>query len=230
MDISSRFSLTDFLAYLFPGVFATAGLYLLLLLTPLETLLANLPTDLTAGILFLVLSYVMGVVVSGVAEILTHKIRHKNDGRLPQPLVGFEKDIKNAFFVVFGGSKDFDWSRTHFYLCRSIVTQYMPDETPGIQRQSSLRQLRMNMLPSIIVWAFAGIGWGWKICSDQSELWGIGLIVFSIACGIVIFRIMLDRMQNNDEREVRETIAAFLVGHKTGLFKTKSKTPTKKEE
>ena len=35
MDIGNKFSLVDFLAYLFPGIVSTLGLFLLLLLTPL---------------------------------------------------------------------------------------------------------------------------------------------------------------------------------------------------
>lgn len=217
MDISSRFSLTDFLAYLFPGVFTAAGLYFLLLLTPLETSLVNFTMDLNTGVLFLVFSFILGVIVSGIAEILTKSIRHKNDTQLP--LIGLEKDVKRAFKSVFGEKEDFKWTRTHFYLCRSIITQYMPNEMQGIQRQSSLRQLRMNLLPSILIWIFTGLGWGWRIFNNFSGNWGILLIAASIILGIAIFMITVNRMQNNDEREIRETLAAFLIGFKTGLFK-----------
>ncbi|MBI5952058.1 MAG: hypothetical protein HY865_10395 [Chloroflexi bacterium] len=217
MDISSRFSLTDFLAYLFPGVFTTIGLYFLLLLSPLKTSLANFPTDLNTGILFLVFSFIFGVVASGIAEILTQSIRHKNDTQIP--LIGFEKDVKREFKSVFGGKEEFKWTRTHFYLCRSMINQYMPNEMQGVQRQSSLRQLRMNLLPSMVIWIFAGFGWGLRIFNTSSEYWGILLITTSIILGIVIFTITINRMQNNDEREIRETLAAFLVGSTTGLFK-----------
>jgi uncharacterized membrane protein YfcA len=217
MDISSRFSLTDFLAYLFPGVFTATGFYFLLRLTPLEASLANFQTDLNTGILFLVISFILGVIVSGIAEILTKSIRHKNDAQLP--LIGLEKDVKRAFKSVFGGKENFEWTRTHFYLCRSIITQYMPNEIQGIQRQSSLRQLRMNLLPSIVIWIFAGLGWGWRIFKSFSENWGILLIATSIILGTATFMITINRMKNNDEREIRETLVAFLIGFKTGLFK-----------
>ncbi|MCI0555311.1 MAG: hypothetical protein L0287_30560 [Anaerolineae bacterium] len=225
MDISSRFSLTDFLAYLFPGVFAATGLYFLLLLTPLRTAMTNFPTDLNTGVLFLVFSFIIGVLVAGIAEIFTHRLRHKDDDRLP--LIGFEKDVRRAFKDMFGGKEDFEWTRTHFYLCRSMVIQYMPNELQTIQRQSSLRQLRMNMLPSIVILIFAGIGWGWQVYNNGTTLWGIVLIVTSIVLGATMFMTIVNRMQNNDEREIRETLAAFLIGYKTGLFKKENYPPQK---
>lgn len=226
MDISSRFSLTDFFAYLFPGVFTAIGFYFLLRLTPLATSLADFPTDLNIGILFLVFSFILGVIISGVAEMLTHSARHKNDAHLP--LDGLDKDIKRAFTSVFGGEEDFEWTRTHFYLCRSMITQYMPNETQGIQHQNGLRQLRMNLLPSILIWIFTGLCWGWRIFNDFSESWGVLLIVTSIVLGLAIFMIMVNRMQNNDEREIRETVVAFLIGFKTGLFKKEKQLSQKK--
>jgi len=54
MDLSKQFSLTDFLAYFFPGVFAAVGLYLLIRLTPIQT--ALIPPDITTGIVFLTIS------------------------------------------------------------------------------------------------------------------------------------------------------------------------------
>jgi hypothetical protein len=216
MDISSRFSLADFLAYLFPGIFALTAFFFLVMLTPLSTSLANLPTDLTAGILFLVFSYITGVVISGFAEIFTNRFRHKSDFLIP--LKGFEQDIKAAFKDVFDIKDDIEWTRVHFYLCRSIVFEHMPNEIQGIQRQNSLRQLRMNMLLPILFWVIAGCSWGWKFYASGTREWGVVLIFASIILGIMLFRVTVDRMQNNDAREVRETLSAFLAGYKTGLF------------
>ena len=173
MDISNHFSLADFLAYLFPGIFGTMGIYSLLMLTPLSQSLINIPTDLTTGILFLGLSYILGVVLSGFTEIFTSQFRYKTI-----PLVGFEEEIEKAFKIIFDVKKLDGWTRAHFYLCRSLVFEYMPNAFQTIQRQSGLRQLRMNMLPSTLIWILAGIGWGWRIINDGMRQWGIKLISF----------------------------------------------------
>jgi hypothetical protein len=74
MDISKQFSFTDFLAYLFPGIVSVLGIYFLLLLSPAENLLGKVPLDITTGILFLVISYVVGVIFSGFSSNLVKLI------------------------------------------------------------------------------------------------------------------------------------------------------------
>ncbi|MBN8656752.1 MAG: hypothetical protein J0M11_13535 [Anaerolineae bacterium] len=220
MDISNRFSLADFFAYLFPGIFTSAGLYLLISLTPLNQKLEGLSINsIGVGTLFLIFSFIVGIINSGFSEIMTNSIRHKNDAVIT--LDGFEANVKKAFVKTFGGKENFKWTRAHFYLCRSMVTQYMPNEVPEIQRQSGLRQLRMNLLPGIVTWMFTGAYWGWEIHNDFSQAWGISVILFSITLGVFIFLNTLNRMENNNKREARETIAAFLIGCETGLFKRK---------
>lgn len=217
MDISNRFSLRDFLAFLFPGIFTGAGLYITLLLTPLKSELLNMSIDFGIGVIFLILSFILGVVVSGISEILTYRIRHKNDKKVPLKM--FEKEIKKVFSLVFGGKTEFQWTREHFYLCRSIIIQHMPNVNYEIQRQSGLRQLRMSLLFPILIWILAGILWGLQIYWNISSQWGITLISLSIILGYFLIVLTIDRMQNNDEREIRETLTAFLIGFETGVFK-----------
>jgi len=69
MELSNRFSLVDFLAYLFPGILTTLGIYLLLLLTPLMHVMQGVSLDTGIGLLFLALSYIVGIITSGFAEI-----------------------------------------------------------------------------------------------------------------------------------------------------------------
>jgi hypothetical protein len=57
------------MAYLFPGTVGALGIYLLLLLTPLADTLIAIPKDLAAGVVFLGLSYIIGVILSGFSEI-----------------------------------------------------------------------------------------------------------------------------------------------------------------
>ncbi len=69
------------------------------------------------------------------------------------------------------------------------------------------------------IWTLAGPGWGWQIYNNFSKQWGVGLIATAIILGVTIFLITVNRMQNNDERKIRETLAAFLIGFETGLLK-----------
>ena len=228
MDISSCFALADFLAFLFPSIFTLSGGYfIVLLLLPVNSSFANFSPDLTTGIFFLVFSYIVGVLVAGVAEISVNWLRHKkNDNNIPLP--GFEAEIKDAFEKVFGGEKIVKWARIHFYLCRSLVFEYMPNALRSIERQNSLRQLRVNIVPSILIWACAGIGWGWRISSQGMTLWGTILIIVSLISSLSLLAITLNRMQNNDQREIRETLTAFLAGYKIGLFDKHKHSDSKK--
>ena len=228
MDISNRFSLEDFLAYLFPGVTGTMGIYLLLLLTPLQTSLTNLPNGFTTGVIFLVLSYIVGILLSGLSEIVFRYYESKSKVKNHKDSIPLRDDlggaVKAAFQEVFELHREthLEWCRDYFYMCRSLVVQSMPNALQPIQRQSGLRQLRMNLLPIIFVWSGAGIGWGSKIAGD-GDPFGIVLIVASLVLGWLFTRLTINRMQSNEWREVREVLTAFLVGFQTGAFKEKGK-------
>lgn len=220
MDISNRFSLEDFLAYFFPGITGTLGLYVLLLLTPLRNTLTALPTDIATGVILLIVSFVNGIILSGFAEVVYRRFSRQRGIKDSIPLQEARDEIVEAFKVVFGIPKEstFQWSRVHFYLCRSLVWEFMPNATQMIQRQSGLRQLRMNLLASFVVWFFTGIGWGiWNV-ANQVVGWGIALIVVSCLLLFVVASVTVDRMRSNEWREVREVLTAFLAGYKTGRF------------
>jgi hypothetical protein len=225
MDISNQFSLVDFLAYLFPGITGVLGIYLLLLLTPLSTSLMSLPIDLTTGVLLLALSYVLGVVFSGFAEIIVRgRIRRKSFQWVKETIQvpGFEEEIETAFCVTLGsGDEKVEWSASHFYLCRSMVLEFMPGVAPRVRRQISLRQLRMNLLPAVTLWVIAGVAWGIKVIGDNMRAWGYGLIAGSVGFWVLVVWALANRMASNERREVREVLTAFLAGYKKGLFKEK---------
>ncbi|MCP4368794.1 MAG: hypothetical protein GY797_11880 [Deltaproteobacteria bacterium] len=229
MDISSKFSLVDFLAYLFPGFVSTLGLYLLFLLTPLNSLLISVSLDLFTGLLILTLSYVIGVVLSGFAEISVRYIAERQEKvwvKRTIPIPGFQKEIIAAFNDIFrevNSDKETEWSATCFHLCRSLVFEFMPGLAQTIQRQSSLRQLRMNLLPAVTIWAVAGIAWGIYLVNVQVSGWGYGLIVGTLILWVPIVRSISNRMNRNEKRETREVLTAFLAGYKKGLFKQTEK-------
>ncbi len=229
MDISSKFSLVDFLAYLFPGFVGTLGLYILLLLTPLNPLLTPLSLDLFTGLLILTLSYVIGVVLSGFSEIVVKflaKATAKRKGEVwvkhTIPIPGFQEEIIVAFNDIFRGTnqkKDVQWSVTCYHLCRSLVFEFMPGLAQAIQYQSGLRQLRMNLLSSVTIWAIVGIAWGIYFVNFNILLgWGYGLIIGSVLLWIPIVKTMVNRMNRNEQRETREVLTAFLAGYKKGIF------------
>ena len=98
----------------------------------------------------------------------------------------------------------------------------MPNALSPIQRQSGLRQLRMNLLPSIFIWGGVGIGWGLKMAYEGNGL-GIVLLIAALVFGWIFARLNINRMRSNEWREVREVLTAFLAGYRTGAFKEKTK-------
>ena len=226
MDISGKFSLEDFLAYLFPGIIGTLGLYLLLLLTPLNPLLVSMPMDLATGILVLALSYVIGIILSGFAEIVVDFARRRNPEKWAKntiPVPKFEDRIKTAFDVVFGQKERTEWSASHFFLCRSMIIEFMPGLAPRIGRQGGLRQLRMNLVPALTIWLIVGIAWG--IASiPNTPAWGYALLTGSVVVWFLVVWTIVKRMKRNEIREVREVLTGFLAGYEKGLFEEQDST------
>ncbi len=222
MDISNRFSLVDFLAYMFPGVVGTLGLYILLLLTPLKDILQHLSADLATGILFLIVSFILGIVFSGFSEMAIKWREPEERSRIKSsiPLSNFEDDIVSAFGNILKPNQEnaTQWSKDQFYLCRSLVFEKMPNCTQLIQRQIGLRQLRMNLAFPIIIWFIAGLGWGIHQIRNNDQFWGIILVAVSMSFVIPVFIMIMNRMDSNERREVREVLSAFLAGYRTGIF------------
>jgi uncharacterized membrane protein YbaN (DUF454 family) len=182
-----------------------------------------LPTDIATGIIFLVLSYIVGVILSGFSEVVFSKVRsYKNIIPLPDDV---RTAVIEAFNDTFKISKDtkIEWSSNHFYLCRSLVVEYMPSVLPPIQRQSGLRQLRINLLPSLFIWLGVGLGWGRWTVANNATTEGVVLIVTSTVLFFLITAITFNRARSNEWREVREVLTAFLAGYRTGIFREKNK-------
>ena len=222
MDISSRFSPVDFFAYLFPGIAGTLGLLVLLLLTPLKSAFNILSAGLSTGILFLTVSFIMGVVFSGFSEIAIkwREPEARASIKTSIPFNSFQNDILDAFRDVLKLNREdqIQWSTVHFYLCRALVFEKMQSCSQLIQRQIGLRQLRMNMTFPLVIWFGVGIAWGIHNITNRDLFWLITLIVISISLVIPTFLMIVNRMDSNERREVREVLAAFLVGYKAGMF------------
>lgn len=221
MDIGSRLSPIDFFAYLFPGIAGTLGLLVLLLLTPLKSTI-NLSADISIGILFLTVSFIMGVAFAGFSEIAIkwREPEARASIKTSIPPANFEDEILKALhgLMKLNPEEKIQWSKDHFYLCRSLVFEKMPSCSQLIQRQIGLRQLRMNMTFPIIIWFVVGVAWGIQRIINSDAIWGIALIVVSLLLAIPTFLMIINRMDSNEKREVREVLVAFLAGYKTGLF------------
>jgi len=223
MEIGSQFSLEDFLAYFFPGILSTIGLFVLLLYTPIQV---TELIDEFALVIFLVLlsvSYSIGVLFAGISEKLFRKSDIKNI--FPKRLAKYENEMVEAFRSTYElGDKEIVWGSDTYYLCRSLVFEKMPSAGLFIHRQIALRQLRMNLFIPLVIWMINGIIFGLVVIlqwQQWNKLWGILLIFLLVILTPVIWKNLKDRMDSNEEREVREVISAFLAGfHSNSLKKT----------
>lgn len=228
MSITERFSLMDFLAYFFPGIIGTLAIYVLLLLTPLSSSLTFSSIDVTVGILILSISHTIGVILSGFSSPIVNRLQKAAKFKNPRaniPFSGFENDILKAFNSIFDqhlNNKD-EWNEKHYNLCRALVLEYMPSMAQIAQRQSSLGQLRRNLIAPILLWAAAGIGWGIRFLTNNEANTGVWLILLSLVLSFATIRATLTRTNRTELREVEAIFAGLIVGNKTNAF-SKEKT------
>jgi len=174
------------------------------------------------------LSYILGVIFSGFSISLAEGVekiqKHPNAWDTLQP-EKFQEEILHAFREVFSPGKENSrqWSRDHFYLCRALVIEKMPAVAQGAERQSSLRQIRRNLIFPILVWLTVGVVWGVNTINAGQSAWGMGLILLSALVSVFTLRVTLARMYTNETREVRRFLIAFLVGYKAGIFRNEVK-------
>jgi len=222
MDIGNRFSLEDFLAYFFPGVTASLGIYILIQMTSVSSNMPSLTADFATGIIFFVISYILGVIVSSIAELLFSKVKsHKDIIPLNDEL---KKVVIATFRDVFKVPKDakIEWSRDHFYLCRSVVYERIPNVLPYLQRQSSLRQLRISLIPTLFIWLLVGIVWGIQNIVVKSIIAGSIIIVSATLIFIAVTLITINRARSNEWREVREVLTAFSASYRKSQVNDKT--------
>lgn len=223
MDIGNRFSLEDFLAYFFPGVTAALGIYVLINMISTGKSLPSLTADITTGVIFFVLSYILGVILSSLAELIFSKVSSYKE------VIPLNEELKSIIIATFRDTfkvppaTEIKWSRDHFYLCRSVVYERVPGVLPSIQRQSSLRQLRISLVPTLFVWLLVGIEWGIQNLLRGSLLFGSIIIVLSISLFIGIVIMTANRARSNEWREVREVLTAFGAGYKASQGKEKTR-------
>lgn len=249
MQILTAFSIADFLAYLFPGVLSLSGIYAILLLTPFRSNI-SLPQDAGSSLIFLIFSCVTGVLVSTFVEIIYREISNSKRRKLNKGNIQLhDEELKNAVVVAFNKmffsqntnssmgkrkSKNIassDWNEDYYYVCRSLVTELMPRAGASGLREGAYRQLRMNLIGSIMIWELAGILWGVIMLFQPDFIfenfgnnisidhyWWIGLIVFSVLFGSLLINTFQKLMDKHEQREVREILTSFLAGYEAGIF------------
>lgn len=210
MNITDRFSFEDFLAYFFPGITALSGIYCGIKLIAPKIITDKLSINLFEGLLFFVVSYILGVILSGVSEIFVSNLK------------SYKEDIPSKFFTISSIIDSYNkvfpkrtitdnkWTLGHYYLCRSFIYKNFPEIIPIIQRQSSLRQLRINLLPIYLIFLIDGI----ILCKIKLANYKVMLIVaivFLIILFIILLLITLERARSNEKREVREVLKALEV-------------------
>ena len=234
MDISKQFSFTDFLAYLFPGIFGTSGIFLLLMSTPLNKSLSQLSIDLSTGVLLLVISYILGVIFSGLAGdiiLLFRRLTRKKDLREGLYLNVFSNALLDAFRDTFkvDEKSQIEWSEEHYSMCRSMVAEFMPETDLDARRQNGLRQLRKNLIVPILIWFAVGILEGIRELGGNARDWGVSIIIASTILAFLALKTLMDRMRGNEQREIQRVLLAFLSAYKIGLFGTNNRRATSKK-
>jgi hypothetical protein len=233
-NVLTQFSLTDFLAYLFPGTIGLAALIALSqIIEPAETIKIidpasyvanNLPKSVElfvtviTGLFGIAASYVLGIMFSsitfllGIEKIINRLWKARNpyrNGHLTS--LHSEIDKVNEYLLNLKSrpnEKDLD-SGSLFYIYRGVVRAEDIKTTVFAERQSSLRQIRRNLILPLILW---GIVLVLYYPYNNSFLYiALTLIILSII-GIV------KGINRNREFEVRDyCLGAWRLYKKTGL-------------
>lgn len=223
-DLSKQFSFADFMAYFFPGAFATVGVYLFLLLSPGQKTFSNFTLDFTTGIAFLVLSYIVGVIFSGFSSGIVKQIekmtKYKNpQDILPDDLFPLEVIKRYKAMMNINTEETVQWTRNHFRLCRSFVSHTMPSIAQKVQRHADLGLFRRNLVVPLIIWGATGVYWGVSNIMQGFISWGISVIIFSVVFTWLSINTNINRLHNSNYVETRDVLLGFIVGSKLDVTK-----------
>jgi hypothetical protein len=252
MQILGVFSIADVLANLFPGMLGLFGIYLLLLPTHFGKLL-QLPQDPGASLAFFIMSYIMGVLIHSVSDLIFRESPKSTRRKLNKGFVQIhDEQIRNEVILAFNelflskpgeasnkkrpNPETMEWNESHYYVCRSLVTELMPKAAANGLREGAYRQLRMNLIGAVVILGFAGVHWGQTLLRDPNVIVlstgqsvPVGntgawiLLVFSISFSIFFVVVLKRLMDRHEQREVREILTTFLAGYKTGIFHKQTK-------
>lgn len=222
---SFKFSLADFLGYLFPGVVALSAIAGLLFLSPFRQEVEKIPFNLVTGLVLIPFAYFTGVIISSLTY--TFKDSLYKHYQLTNPLDEIypkecEERIRAAYKEVFKINDEVTWSKSHFYVTRALIRENMPKCAAISDRQNSLWQIRRNGLIPIMLLGTTGLVAGAKIAIlnyfyDRGVIvwwWGVILgFLSTLVAGAILRNLIKTGMYNNQKREVREVCSALMVFH-----------------
>ncbi len=234
-EISFNFSLTDFLAYFFPGIILVFGGVVFFKIIFFQPLTINVDVSLTTGLILAASAYFVGTINASLTPIIEKKINRffgLSSPLLTIQLDGFENDVQTAFDEIFG-TRNF-WSMDHFFITRALIQENMPKCAESSNRQSALRQARLNSLIPVLFYGLIGVTQGAKFLwiygfKDTMTFWGIGFILISIFGSYIVIRQLVIRLGENRKREVREVYAGLLSFYYQSKYEKKLEKKTVRE-
>jgi hypothetical protein len=209
MEVFNAFSIADFLAYLFPGIFSLGGIYAIMLLTPLQIFLPN-PYNIGLGgwIAIFCISYIIGVIVSGITDAVFRRSSRSNRRKINKGTIQIHDEklkvaVKEAFEDLFFQSQKpvsqgdliqtevREWNESYYYVCRSLVTETMLRAAAAGSREGAYRQLRMNLVGATAIWSAAGILWSVILLLHEGNIYLNNEITITLAIGWPILLLVL---------------------------------------
>lgn len=222
---SFKFSLADFLGYLFPGVIALTAIAGLVFLSPFRHEVERLSFNLVTGLILIPFAYFTGVIISSLTYNFDESLSKRYVKTDPLDQIHpkeCEERVRAAYREVFKLEGDVTWSKSHFYVARSLIRENMPKCAAISDRQNSLWQIRRNGLIPILLLGITGLVAGAKISilnyfygrGEFAWWWGIILGLTSIlVTGALVRNLIKTGMYNNRMREAREVCSALMVFH-----------------
>lgn len=242
----AKFSLTDFLAYLFPGAFGFAAIIIILNNYKLITVIfgdliklaenAQIFLAILTGSIGIAISYILGILFSGLLGTFEQMVEdrsginpfeHKYTWHLKAELInimstlGLSEILQEINKPETSNSNDKKkrnkLGRNIFYILRAIVRAEDQNVTIHAERQSSLRQIRRNLVVPLFLWA-------WALLPHIYKSW-ISLLIFGVFYLFFFAGIFYGTKRNRDFETRDYCLGAWWIFKRTQLFPDSKITP-----
>ncbi|GJM33177.1 MAG: hypothetical protein DHS20C18_21780 [Saprospiraceae bacterium] len=210
-DFFGKFSFQDILGYFLPGIAVTLGFYVFLYQVELFPI-PNIEPDIFTGILFFLISFTVGITLSGVSHPIVkfiYWLKKKDKPENSIPLKKSKDKLKQVLSSKLGLDSIEDWDEEYYIFCNIMVKELLPNSFVFSYRQESLRIMRTYMMFPTLLWTINGITYGihqWSI----SPFKGVFLIVISTLVGGMLLLNIWNRMYKNRQRMVTNILASFI--------------------
>jgi len=209
-DFLAKFSFQDILAYFLPGTATTLGVYVLFSELNLFEL-PSLEADIFTGILFFLVSFIVGITLSGVSRPIVNFFYWLKKKERPENLIPMEPKykLKEALSEKLNIEFTEDWNEEYYLFCRIMVKELLPSSFSYSYRQEGLRLMRTYMLFPVLLWTTIGLIHG---INDFRDLkWnGVVLMVLSLLLGGLLLLNIWNRMHKNKERAIKNVLVSFI--------------------